>query len=254
MSVSSPVIREVRPEDREALVSLWARIFGDPPELAEAFLKLLPEMGSGCLAEDAGRVLGAAYLVDGFTLMAPSAVERRCGYLYAVAVEEDARGRGLGRRLSCTAAELGRTRGAEQICTLPAEQSLYAWYASILSLNYVNRRSTWSCQRLPPSEPLSTAEYGERRERLLAGRAHARLSPAALMYQQQLCTLGGGGFYAVGSGIYCAYRDEDFWVLPELLCPGVEAASFGGLETRSRPYLCSDLPFPEDLVWNLSFD
>ena len=68
------------------------------------------------------------------------------------------------------------------------------------------------------------------------------------------CTLGGGGFYAVGSGIYCAYRDEDFWVLPELLCPGVEAASFGGLETRSRPYLCSDLPFPEGLVWNLSFD
>ena len=254
MSISESVIREVRREDRTALVSLWAKVFGDPPELAGAFLDLLPEMGIGCMAEEEGRVLGAAYLVDGFTLTVPDGTERRCGYLYAVAVEEDARGRGLGRHLSRCAAEMGIARGAEQICTLPAEQSLYEWYASVLSLHYVNRRTSYSCRTLPSAAALSAEEYGEQRELLLAGRAHVRLSPAALRFQHRLCTLCGGGFYAAGGGVFCAYHDEDYWYLPELLCSEDSSLSFDGLTARSRPYLCSDLPFPEDFIWNLSFD
>ena len=47
MSHNTRIYRELRREDREALVSLWTRIFEDPPELAEAFLDLLPELGSG---------------------------------------------------------------------------------------------------------------------------------------------------------------------------------------------------------------
>ena len=78
--------REVRPDDRKALVSLWVRVFGDPPELVEAFLDLLPEMGTGVIEEENGALLGAAYLVDGFTLVAPDAAPEKCGYLYAVAV------------------------------------------------------------------------------------------------------------------------------------------------------------------------
>ena len=49
--------REVRPDDRKALISLWVRVFGDAPELVEAFLDLLPEMGTGVTAEENGALL-----------------------------------------------------------------------------------------------------------------------------------------------------------------------------------------------------
>ena len=133
--------REVRPDDRKALVSLWVRVFGDAPELVEAFLDLLPEMGTGVTAEENGELLGTAYLLDGFTLISPDSAPKKCGYLYAVAVEEHARRKGIGARLSQAAAEIGRMRGAELICTLPAEHSLYRWYASVLSLHEVTQRS-----------------------------------------------------------------------------------------------------------------
>ncbi|MBR4474622.1 MAG: GNAT family N-acetyltransferase [Oscillospiraceae bacterium] len=254
MSTAEPICREVRREDREALVSLWTRVFEDPAELAADFLDLLPEMGTGVLVEEAGRLLGAAYLLDGFTLLSPGEEAKRCGYLYAVAVEEQARGKGLGARLSRAAADLGRTRGAEFICTLPAEESLYPWYASVLSLHYVNRRILYSSPATPPAKPLSAEEYGRRREELLAGRSHVRLSPAALRFQHTLCRCYGGGFYTAGDSIFCAYRDEDLWLLPELLCPEGSPPAFDSLRTEERPYLCSDFPFPDGCLWNLSFD
>ena len=40
------MIRPYLPSDREQLVNLWSRVFGDPPELVENFYELLPYMGS----------------------------------------------------------------------------------------------------------------------------------------------------------------------------------------------------------------
>ena len=89
-------LREPLPQDSEQLKELWCDAFGDPPELVDAFLPLLPGMGCGCVAEHDGRILGAAYLIHGFTLLRPGKPSLRCGYLYAVAVRPEARGRGLG--------------------------------------------------------------------------------------------------------------------------------------------------------------
>ena len=65
------MLRESLPQDAEQLKRLWCDVFGDPPELVDAFLSLLPEMGCGCVAEHDGRILGAAYLIHGFTLLRP---------------------------------------------------------------------------------------------------------------------------------------------------------------------------------------
>ena len=129
------MIRSYNHADIPQLVSLWSRTFQDPPELIQSFYDLLPYMGSCCVAEEAGRVLGMAHLLHGFTLLQPDRDPATCGYLYAVAVEEEARGRGLGADLSRFAAVLGNGQGAQLLCTLPAEESLYRWYADILSLN-----------------------------------------------------------------------------------------------------------------------
>ena len=246
--------REVRPDDREALISLWVRVFGDAPELVEVFLDLLPEMGTGVTEEENGALLGAAYLVDGFTLVAPDAAPEKCGYLYAVAVEEHARGKGIGARLSQAAAKIGRTRGAELICTLPAEPSLYHWYASVLSLHEVTHRALYSSPEIPRAGSLSAEEYGRRREELLAGCCHVRLSSAAIRFQEKLCLCYGGGFYAAGDGIFCACREGEGWRIPELLGPGGNLPAWDDLRAEEGPYLCSDLPFPDGCIWNLSFD
>ena len=254
MSGRERFCREVRSDDREALISLWVRIFGDPPELAEAFLDLLPEMGSGVLMEENGELLGAAYLVDGFTLVAPDSEPKKCGYLYAVAVEERARGKGCGARLSRAAAEIGRARGAEMICTLPAESSLYNWYASVLSLYYVNRKVFYFSPAFPPAKMISAEEYDGMREAILAGRCHVRLSLPALRFQQKLCLSYGGGLYAAGESIFCACREENGWYIPELLAPQGKLPAWAELQAEEKPYLCSELPFPDGCIWNLSFD
>ena len=105
------VLRESAPQDTEQLRQLWFDVFGDPPELVDAFLSLLPGMGCGYVAEREGRILGAAYLIDGFTLLQPGEAPLRCGYLYAVAVLPDARGHGIGAAVSRGAADRGRGRG-----------------------------------------------------------------------------------------------------------------------------------------------
>lgn len=254
MSGETIVCREVRADDREALISLWVRVFDDTAELVEAFLDLLPEMGSGVLIEGNGALLGAAYLLDGFTLVTPDSDPEKCGYLYAVAVEEHARGKGFGARLSQAAAEIGRARGAERICTLPAEPSLYGWYASVLSLSHVHHRTVYSSPVISREKPLSAEEYGKRREELLAGCCHVRLSPPALRFQEKLCLCYGGGFYAAGNGIFCAYREDEGWRIPELISPDGKLPAWDGLQAEERAYLCSDLPFPDGCIWNLSFD
>ena len=248
------VLRESLPQDFEQLKELWCNAFGDPPELVDAFLSLLPGMGCGCVVECDGRILGAAYLIHGFTLLRPGETSLRCGYLYAVAVRPEARGRGLGAAVSRGAAELGRLHGAELICTLPAEESLYRWYGGILSLTHTSSRRVFFHDVLPAgAQPLEADEYLRRREALLCGIPHVLPNEAAMDFEAALCRISGGGLYALDDMVFFAYPDTGRWVIPELL-PLSAADRIPGLNTEVLPYLCADRPLPEGLVWNLTFD
>ncbi len=261
-------IRELRPEDRTALVALWHQVFGDPVSYVEEFFRLLPEIGSGVAAVDNGVPVGAAYMITGLELCEAERV-RRCGYLYAVAVDPAARGRGLGGALSQAAAELGRARGAELICTLPAEPGLYAWYEKLIGV----RCALYREQRLLDSRPgfaprpLGAAEYAARREALLCGRPHLRLSEAAMRLEEANCRAFGGFLCSVGDGIAAVYVNGDTAEIRELLgAAEAEAAAIGAALGAKRvklwrparsgdPYLAfSPSDLPENTVWNLAFD
>lgn len=261
-------IREIRPEDEDALTALWQRVFEDPEDFVRGFLRLLPALGTGAAAVEDGRVLGAAYILTELWLEEPGR-SRRCAYLYAVAVDERARGRGLGRTVSQAAAALGRARGAQILCTLPAGESLYGWYEQILQLRcgLWRRRLTVSAGPGPEPELLTAEAYGRRRETLLAGRPHLRLSEAALRLEELNCRLFGGGLYALDGGIAAAYLREGTGVIREALGLRPEqAASLGaalGVERmelflpapEGEPYLAfSPAELPPDTVWNLAFD
>lgn len=247
------LLRESVPQDAPQLERLWCDAFGDPPELVRSFLSLLPGMGRACVAERDGQILGAAYLVDGLTLLRPGCSPLHCGYLYAVAVDPAARGHGLGAAVSRGAAELGRQRGSELICTLPAEDSLYSWYGRIMGLTYQSTRRIFFSDSLPESLPLSPSDYLARREAILQALPHVRPNVSVMEFEAKLCSQYGGGLYAAGDALFFAYPEQGRWVIPELL-PLSSADCFPGIQLQSRPYLCADRPLPDGMIWNLTFD
>lgn len=265
--MAEPIIRPVREEDAGALTALWHRVFGDPEELSRDFLAHLPSLGGGVCAEEDGVLLGAAYAVTDYFLG-----EERIAYLYAVAVLPEARGRGLGRALSREAAALGRRLGAGMVCTLPAEPGLYPWYERAIGLRCALRRRQEEIESRPgpAPRPLSPEEYGARRERLLAGKAHVRPGAAVLRQEQFNCRVCGGDLYAVGKGIAAAYVEDGIAILRELLCPegedrralaaalgaalGAEKALLYTPDPEGAPYMAADRPLPADCSWGLALD
>lgn len=271
--MSEYLLREYCPEDRTALTALWQRVFGDPLEMIAAFFSALGEMGVGAVAVCDGRPVGAAYVLDALSLADAAGKEQRCGYLYAVAVDPEHRHHGLGAGLSRKAASLSLARGAEFICTLPAEPSLYPWYEEILGLRPALCRQIFpvSAKVGWPVRQLAAEEYLSRRETLLSGRPHLRPGNAVMDFAGQFFSLFGGGLYACGSGLCAACMADGRVLIQELIAPeGVAAAelaaslcaALGCREGRyvlpaaqGEPYLSAPAgALPPDCVWNLSFD
>ena len=267
------IIREYRPGDRAALTALWRQVFGDPEAVVAAFFDALPQMGIGAVAEAEGRPAGAAYVLDALALVDAGGQARRCGYLYAVAVDPEHRHQGLGAKLSREAAALSLSRGTEFICTLPAEPSLYAWYEEILGLGCALHRKQYAVTARPcqTAVQLCPGDYLARREALLAGVPHLRPAPAVMDFAGQFYALFGGGLYACGGGLCAVYVDDGRALIRELIAPAgaaaadVAAALCAALgcqvgqymlpDSQGEPYLSAPAGvLPPDCVWNLSFD
>lgn len=271
--MSDAVIREYRGDDIPEMSVLWQAVFGDSEGLVNSFLQLLPDMGTAAVAEINGVIAGAAYAVIGMELVSASGKVQTCGYIYAVAVAPEFRGSGIGRALTERSAELARAQGAEIICTLPAEESLYAWYKAILGTKCVLHRQRFETEATAaaPVQSLSAAAYSQRREELLSDRCYMRPLHTTLEFQCRFCEELGGGLYACGSGICAAYIEDGAAVIKELIAPiGTDAASIAasigawlGTERAvyylpapdGEPYLAAEPgSVPADCVWNITFD
>ena len=264
-------LREYRRDDVPALSALWTECFGDGPGFTEKFFAALPGMGSGVAAVRGGEILGAAYTLNAQELVCGEGA-RRVGYIYGVGVSARARSQGVGGALVHAVRALSLNLGAQVISTLPAEASLYAWYEKLLGVTprlYRARRQI-ACRAASPVTPLSAAEYAHRREELLHGRPHLRLSACSMEFEGQLLAEYGGGFFAAEGGIGAAYLDDGTALVRELLCasPAAEdaaAAASGaylGAETaelflpaeKGEAYIAADGDIPAGCVWGLSFD
>ena len=271
--MSDAVIREYRGGDVPEMSALWQAVFGDSEALVDSFLELLPDMGTAAVAEVNGKIAGAAYAVTGMELVGSNGKVQPCGYIYAVAVAPEFRGSGIGRALTERSAELAHAQGAEVIGTLPAEESLYAWYKTILGTECTLHRQRFdtASAAVVSVRSLSAAEYGRYREALLKDRCRMRPSHTTLKFQRRFCEELGGGLYACGGGICAAYIEDGAAVIKELIAPtGTDAAdiaaSVGGTLGTERavyylpapdgePYLAA-VPgsVPLDCVWNITFD
>ena len=259
-------VREYRKPDIPALTALWHEVFGDSEEFVSGFLRLLPEMGTGAVAELEGTVVGAAYAITGLMLGGTPV-----GYIYAVAVSENARHRGIGEAVTQMARKLAIERGAGIVCTLPAEAGLYAWYERIIGTQHRLRRHVTEliCKPVCALYPLSAGEYMAKRENLLAGKPHLVPCNAAMEFEDVLCRTYGGGLFGGEHGICAVLRDGGTAYFHELIADGrdmaelaqsvgahlgCETARFFTVSDAGEDYIASDVRLPKDCGFTFSFE
>lgn len=115
-------------EERE-LKALWSEVFGDPPELVDAFFRLLYKPQECRVARLDGEIISAGYCVSG-----AQCGEFRIHYVYAMATKPQRRSLGaaaaVGRELIAGAF----SSGADAVATLPASETLTRWYENKLGM------------------------------------------------------------------------------------------------------------------------
>ena len=267
------MIREYSSADVPAMRALWRRVFDESEAFLDAFFRLLPDIGSAVVATDEhDELLGAAYALTGFEWQKADRTRTQLGYLYAVAVDETARGQGIGAALSQAAAALCRKRESKIVTTLPANEPLYGWYEKAIGARHLLRREAHTVEACKAVDimKLTGTEYMLWRENLLRGRDFVRLSYPMLEAQRALCEAYGGGLYAGEDGILAAYCDGDRLIVREILCargdPAVFAASAAAVlgcreavfflpaASGGEPYITADAPLTGGTEWNLTLD
>ncbi len=259
------IIRECREADYASLKAIWAECFGDPEQMVESFLNILPRMGFGLCAEIEGEVAGAAYMIEGMRIG-----HIPCAYLYAVGVFEKFRGHGLGSAISRACKDRAKERGAEIICTQPAKKSLYKWYESIIGTEHrLCRKKTELEAAFGHVERISAEEYFALRESFLEGREHMSASLAVIEFERELCLAYGGDLFKTEKGIAAAYIEDGACHIKELLSSGdrykeaaavaafleTERAVLWEADSRGMDYIAYDSDkMSNNCVWNISFD
>lgn len=264
-------IREYRCEDIPALIALWQEIFGDTEHVVSEFFRILPGMGSCMAAELEDKIVGMTSVLTGLELIT-EAKSVRCGYIYAVATQNEARHIGIGAALTRRACAWAKEHGAELLCTLPAEDSLYAWYEELMGVNCALYRSSFETAPKAGKEvkKISAEEYLALREKLLSGKNHLRANSAVIDFAEAFYGSYGGGLFKCGGAVCAAYGDEKAVSIKELIAPHDDAeevaASLGAYLGTEK--IIFTLPSPEgskylsapanavpaDCIWNLTFD
>ena len=211
-------IGKANADDQPELHRLWETVFGDPPELVQAFFDRFPPEISGWILRYDGKICTAAYLIPGNwyinqTEMQPAA------YLYAVATDPKMRGNGFAGKLMQTISAFAEERGL-LLYTRPAEQSLFPWYEKQMKANNIGYFRTQPFDALSttaklPCRRITPIEYGAARERFLAEVPHLILSENFFQLQE----IYSDGYYAVGSGCCNVVKDNLSLKIPELLIP-----------------------------------
>lgn len=268
----NPRIRKYAAADVPALCELWLRNFDDTEAFVRDFHEDLPGMGSGVVAELEGKIIGAAYTLNGQTLCVPGKEPVPLGFLYGVSVDREYRRHGVGGAVVSAAYELSKELGAETVGILPARGLLYDWYGAVLGMKHTLFRTVENVKadNAEPCKALPAAEYMERREKLLAGLPHVAFTEASVAFAKTLMRDYGGDLYAVGGGVAAAYIDGGCALVRELILSdesklhsaaaslafvmGAEEARLYLPSAAGDRYILSDRALPDGCVWNLSFD
>jgi len=218
-----------RPEELPRLKEAWSLAFGDDiPFIDRFFTRFCPQSGALALLED-GRPAAMLVLLP-LTLAAPGQPPVSAAYVYALCTHPDHRGRGLAHQLLHYADYFAHARGCDYICTVPAEPSLHQFFASAgYAEAFTTRTLDLKGPDLPAApprtalEPLSPAEYGRLRERLLSHIPHLAYPTTLLDFQRDLSQSTGADLYRLtldeAEGCAAVERTGEELLVKELLLP-----------------------------------
>ena len=247
-------IHPARLEDLAQAQQLWARVFGDDAAFQRDFYALTGLDGPLVLLED-GQVQSMLALPE-VTLTFPDGRSVKGGYVYALATRPEARGRGYAAQLLDYACQTLKDCLADCILTVPAQPSLFSFFARCGFLPALYHRRLTANPIPTPATPLSPQDYAAVREDLLSGIVHVTHSPGQLEVQRRLCPHPGSGLYRLELAHGPGYAAVECWpagpVGKELLCDprdedqgaGAAAALCGGpAQVRLPPLPQAGQPF-----------
>lgn len=260
-------IAKANANDQPELHQLWETVFGDPPEIVQAFFEHFPPEVSGWVLRQNDVICSAAYLIPGNWYLNQSEMIP-AGYLYAVATLPSLRSKGCAGRLMHAIAEHAQNRNL-LLYTRPAEASLFPWYAEKLNTDHIGyfqetQFHKVESEQLLPVRQISPAEYGVIREAFFEGTPHLLLSENFLHLQE----IYSNGFFAVGSGCCCIMKKDHTLQIPELFIPEMEKTSavqsllhhfaaqsadvrFGGKQSGSPGVAYVGKALPQSTNWGL---
>ena len=251
-------VREYREEDIQELVRLWCGVFGDDENSVKAFFRLLPSFGSCAVCAENGKIVAMASIIEGM-------VEEKCAYIFAVAVAPDFRGLGLGKAVSEAAYQLAKSRGAQTVCTKPADEGLFSFYEKVLGFKTaLFREKSEAAAKEGGAEKIGAAEYRSLREKLLEGKAHMSFPGGFIEYLDIAFTNCGGGLFRAGGGICACTAENGVCRAEEVISkkPDVTAAAAAAAlgctlaeyylpSPSGEAFIAADRSFPDGTVFNL---
>lgn len=220
--------RAARPEERGQTHQLWQTVFGDTPQAQEVFYDLCAPQGPLVLVEE-GRVESMLALTP-VALALPGGEMCQGTYLYALATNPEARGKGYAAQLMAYAAQWTAGQGLDFVCTVPAQPSLFSFFGKNgFTPAFYHLRTPLPAPTPGQAHAISPQAYVALREELLGGVPHIVHTPGQAAFEGQL----HGTLYRLDltHGPGCAVVEDwgDTQVVKELLCPPGDEAEGGGV-------------------------
>ena len=119
----------------EQLVSLWQEAFGDTREDVEAFINTLYSPKNTIVLKENGEIVSAVYLVDA-QISSEDGNTLNGYYFCCAATRKSCRGKGLMSQIIERVKQTGKDRGKDFIALIPANQSLFDFYARFGFVDY----------------------------------------------------------------------------------------------------------------------
>lgn len=250
-------IRPSFPGEIPSIRSLWELAFGDTEAYIDCFFACDYDPESMLLLLEDGVLQTMLYLMP-MTLRGPG-LTVSAHYIYALATQPAARGRGFGRQLLNAARSRLRDLGDDCATVVPANPGLHKFFgAAGFDECFSTRLAEFPEALLPLASPkgritpVSPEDYNRLRSTLLDGSFSALYSDGLITFQAGLSRLSGGDLYQLElegeTGCAAAeYQDEDTVLLKELLIASRLLPQAVALAARRMPALRYHVRTP---AWN----